>query len=183
MELMETYEVENEVLDGMIGETLITEEQAEAALRRISNIKAQQVRLEMICNSVIAAYKQKITVGKEQTDEQIHKIEGMLQAFFDECPAKKQTKTRITVKLPSGELRREFGTIEYDRDEKILGPWLAANGYEGMTETVIKPKWGEVKKLVPLTVREGKVIDITTGEVMDGVTAIQRPDTFKVVLE
>lgn len=185
MEMMEVYEIENEVLDGIIGgESVITEDQAEAALRRIANIKAQHARTEMICNSVIAAYKKKIEDARSESDQKIHNIENMLQVFFDANPAKKQTKTRATVKLPSGELRKEFGTIEYERDEKVLGPWLASNGYADMTDVIIKPKWGELKKKVTLAVSDdGHVIDADTGAVIEGVTATQRPDTFKVVIE
>jgi hypothetical protein len=93
----------------------------------------------------------------------------------------KQTKTQSTYKLPSGTLKRKFGTPEYNRDDKVLGAWLQSNNYSGMYETVYKPKWADLKKII--VVQDGKVIDPDSGIVVEGVTAEMRPDSFVVEVE
>lgn len=57
-------------------------------------------------------------------------------------------------------------------------PWLKANGYGNLVKVEESAKWGELKKLLTYT---GEIATIeSTGEIVEGVTAYDAPDTFTV---
>ena len=62
-------------------------------------------------------------------------------------------------------------------DEKLL-EYLKASGNTDMIKTTEAPKWGEFKKR--LEIIGGSVVDGTTGEIVEGVEVVQKPDTFTV---
>jgi hypothetical protein len=47
-----------------------------------------------------------------------------------------------------------------------------------MIQTTEKPRWGEFKKR--LGIIGGQIVDTTTGELVEGVALIEKPDTFTV---
>lgn len=49
---------------------------------------------------------------------------------------------------------------------------------EDMIQNVEKPKWGEFKKRLEIV--GGQIVDKTTGELVEGVQIIEKPDTFTV---
>ena len=51
-------------------------------------------------------------------------------------------------------------------------------GNEDMIQTTEKPKWGEFKKRLEIV--GGQIVDKTTGELVEGVQIIEKPDTFTV---
>lgn len=62
-------------------------------------------------------------------------------------------------------------------DEKLL-EFLKASGNDDMIQTTEKPKWGEFKKR--LEIMGGQIVDSTTGEIVEGVELVEKPDTFTV---
>lgn len=53
-----------------------------------------------------------------------------------------------------------------------------ASDNEDMIQTTEKPKWGEFKKRLEIV--GGQIVDKTTGELVEGVQIIEKPDTFTV---
>ena len=51
-------------------------------------------------------------------------------------------------------------------------------GNEDMSQTTEKPTWGEFKKRLEIV--GGQIVDKTTGELVEGVQIIEKPDTFTV---
>jgi hypothetical protein len=72
--------------------------------------------------------------------------------------------------------------VKYQQnDTEALANWLRDSGYDGYTETKIVPRWGEFKKLgLSADPKTGVVTVAGTGEVVQGVTAVQGEDTFDV---
>ena len=66
----------------------------------------------------------------------------------------------------------------FDFDDDKLVEFLKASGNLEFIKTEEKPKWGEYKKR--LEIMGGSVVDKETGEIVDGVKAIEKPDTFSV---
>lgn len=59
-------------------------------------------------------------------------------------------------------------------------PAVTLDELEGMDmiQTTEKPKWGEFKKRLEIV--GGQIVDKTTGELVEGVQIIEKPDTFTV---
>jgi hypothetical protein len=153
---------------------------AEWAIKKIADRRAELSRQEMAIKTMISYYEHKLVKLREKAEHETSNLIGLLSLYAETVPMK-QTKTQATYKLPSGTLKRKFGTPEYNRDDKVLGAWLQSNNYSGMYETVYKPKWADLKKII--VVQDGKVIDPDSGIVVEGVTAEMRPDSFVVEVE
>lgn len=85
-----------------------------------------------------------------------------------------------TVKLPHGQLKARAQQPEFIRDDAALLKWLKANRQEFI---VMKesPDWAGLKKVTQ--VAGDKVIDPDSGEVINGVTVVERPIRFFVEVE
>ena len=91
----------------------------------------------------------------------------------------KQTKTQVSYKLPGGTLRLKQGSWEYQRDDEQLCAWLQSSDMTELIKIKTSPDWAGLKKLT-MTTDEGKVVLAETGEVIPGVTAAMKPDSFVV---
>jgi len=151
---------------------------AEWAVCKISEDKAEFQRLINVCETKVLEYQEKIRKYQEQLDRKTSGLKGCLMAYFETVPHK-ATKTQETYKLPSGTLKKKYGTPEYKVDNEKLVKWLKDAGMNDFIKTEEKAQWGELKKTV--TVSFDKILT-ADGEVIDGVTAQDRPDSFEVEL-
>ena len=62
--------------------------------------------------------------------------------------------------------------------ETIAAPNHRAGNSGRNTGRTGKPKWGEFKKRLEIV--GGQIVDKTTGELVEGVQIIEKPDTFTV---
>ena len=60
----------------------------------------------------------------------------------------------------------------------MLVQFLKASGNLEFIKTEEKPKWGDYKKRLEIV--GGSVVDKETGEIVEGVQLIEKPDTFAV---
>jgi phage host-nuclease inhibitor protein Gam len=153
---------------------------AEWALNRISEERAEAQRLINVCQTKIDEclfkYQSKIKDYQEHVQNKTAFLTGKLQEYFATVPHK-ATKTQETYKLPSGTLKKKYGTPEYKVDNEKLVKWLKDAGLNNFVKTEEKAQWGELKKTV--TVSFDKILT-ADGEVVDGVTAQERPDSFEI---
>ena len=93
----------------------------------------------------------------------------------------KSTKTADSYHLPSALLELKHGTWEYQRDEDTLVQWLRNADMDDYIKVVTKtsPNWAELKKLTT-TKETGEIVIKETGEIVEGVRAILKPDTFNI---
>lgn len=104
-------------------------------------------------------------------------LTGKLAEYFETVPHK-TTKTKHSYRLLSGTLVKKIGGRTMKQDDDALLAYLKASDNEDMIQTTEKPKWGEFKKRLEIV--GGQIVDKTTGELVEGVQIIEKPDTFTV---
>lgn len=149
---------------------------AEWALTVIKTEQADRDRLISVCEHKIREYQEKIEQFKKQYESRTSYLISCLNQYFQTVPRKK-TKTQETYQLPSGKLKLKYPAPEYKQDKDKLLKWLKSNSMTDYIETKESPKWGELKKSV--TVQGDKVVT-EDGEIVEGVTAVERAPVFEV---
>jgi len=152
-----------------------TDEKAEWALQKISQEKTDCERMKAVCERMIESYKIKIEDAQTRYENNTSYLKGMLQRYMDTVKTK-DSKTQKTYALPSGKLKIKYQQPEYVRDDEVLIKWLKENkvSYIKTKET---PDWSNLKKL--LSVSGEKVVD-ENGEIVEGVTVVEREPVFEV---
>lgn len=171
-------------MEARLLDTLLAEDQAETgfainddqtadwAVRKVLGARSERDRQ-------VAHHRHQIEMAEKACADVEARILGLLRPYFEQVPYK-QTKTKASYALASGTLVRKEASCEYKRDEEALSDWLERSGYEDLVlvRTVRKPQWGEFK--AQTVVDGGQVVDKETGEVVDGVTVIERPATMTI---
>lgn len=135
--------------------------QAEWALGKIRAAKEELEKWENF-------YGAKLEAIRNETKSTIEFMTGLLQQYFD-TQERRVTKTGIEkYALPSGELIRKPGGIDYQRDESALLTWCETNLPDAVKVTR-KAGWAEVKDYIK-----------KSGEIPDGVTVVETDPTFTV---
>lgn len=116
---------------------------------------------------------------KAANQETIDFMTAQLEIYFDSVPHK-ASKTQESYQLPSAKLVRKQQSPEFVRDDAALVVYLKQAAPE-CVETIENPRWGEYKKRCSLV--DGAVVDMETGEVVEGVKATERPPVFVVSLK
>ncbi|WP_353963333.1 host-nuclease inhibitor Gam family protein [Tepidibacillus marianensis] len=71
-----------------------------------------------------------------------------------------------------------MGGVKATTDDEKLVKWLKDNGYTDFVKVEEKPIWIEFKK--KLNLEPGLVTIAETGEIVEGITVAQQPDSFIV---
>jgi hypothetical protein len=172
----------NDIIDEQVeveGFHIDNDTKAEWALSKIKAERDEALKYAFTCKEIARTYDNKAKEAMDKAAQKTSGLEGMLRVYFDSVPHK-ATKTQETYKLPGGVLKKKFGTVEFVRDDKVLVDFLKSNNYTDYLETKYFPKWAELKKDVTVS---GNLVINDSGEVVEGVTAVERPDTFVVELE
>ena len=154
-----------------------TDEKAEWAIKKIAEERAESARYISVCQDAIKTYQDKIEKAKADLDRKTSYLTFQLQRYMETVKVK-ESKTQKTYKLPSGTLKVKLQEPEYKRDEDKLIAYLVCNNYTDYIQTVLKPKWADLKKNV--VTKDGKAIIADTGEVIEGVEVIEREPVFEV---
>lgn len=150
---------------------------ADWAIRKIAEERSEYNRLKELADEQIAAITEKVEAARRRMENGTSYLTSCLSDFFRTVPHK-TTKTTEKYRLLSGTLTLKKGGIKAKTDDEKLVPWLRANGYDDLVKVEETARWGELKKLLAYT---GEVATIAeTGEIVEGVTAYEAPDTFTV---
>ena len=149
---------------------------AEWALSKIREEKAEAQRLINVCESQILFYETEAEKAKDSLEQKTGYLKTLLLDYFGRVPHKK-TKTQESYKLPSGTLKLKFPGPKYERDDTKLVRWLKDRQMTDFVEVKESPKWGELKKV---TKTAGDKVVSEDGEVIEGVTAVERAPEFTV---
>ena len=150
---------------------------ADWACRKIAEEKAELTRIRELAEAQIARIEEKVAAAERRFENGTRFLTSKLAEYFEMAPHK-TTKTKASYRLLSGTLTRKFGGTSMEKDDDKLVEFLKASGNLEFIKTEEKPKWGEYKKR--LEIMGGSVVDKETGEIVDGVKAIEKPDTFSV---
>lgn len=150
---------------------------ADWAVRKIMEERAEYERLKALADEQIAAIGEKVDAARRRMENGTAYLTSCLADFLNTVPHK-ATKTQEKYRLLSGTLVLKKGGTKAKTDDEKLVPWLKENGYGDLVKVEETAKWGELKKLLAYT---GEVATIAeTGEIVEGVTAYEAPDTFTV---
>ena len=153
---------------------------AEWAMKKIGAERAELARLKKLAETQIARIEEKLTAAERRCENGTRFLEGKLAEYFGTVPHK-TTKTQESYRLLSGTLKLKKGSVTMKQDDAKLLEFLKASGHVDMIQTVEKPRWGEYKKRLEIV--GGSVVDKESGEIIEGVELIQKPDTFAVEVD
>lgn len=150
---------------------------ADWACQKIAEEKADLDRITALGESQIEKIQQRIDAAQRRYENGTRFLTGKLAEYFETVPHK-TTKTKHSYRLLSGTLVKKIGGSTMKQDDDALLAYLKASGNEDMIQNTEKPKWGEFKKRLEIV--GGQIVDKTTGELVEGVQIIEKPDTFTV---
>ena len=104
-------------------------------------------------------------------------LKGCLAQYFETVPHK-STATQKSYKLLSGSLVFKLPSQKMVKEDVKLLEYFHQNGMEEYIKTEEKPAWGEFKK--NLSIVDGKVVNTSTGEIVDAVKVEETAGSFEV---
>ena len=159
--------------------TITDDSAAEWALGKIKEAAEERDRLMALVEEKKAALDEqadKITVRYERDTNYLRYL---LQQYMGSVKCK-STKTQDTYQLLTGKLVRKHATTSYEVDkDKLLG-WLKENRRDDLIKVETSVRWADVKKLITGNPDTGLCVMGDTGEVLEGVTAVQTPEKFEI---
>lgn len=150
---------------------------ADWACQKIAEEKAELDRIKALGESQIEKIQQRLDAAQRRYENGTRFLTGKLAEYFETVPHK-TTKTKHSYRLLSGTLVKKIGGSTMKQDDDALLAYLKGSGNEDMIQNTEKPKWGEFKKRLEIV--GGQIVDKTTGELVEGVQFIEKPDTFTV---
>lgn len=152
---------------------------AEWAVKKIKEAEDEHERLIALIEQERAALDEK----KARFDAALERDTAFLKAALDgymrtvKC---RSGKTQDSYQLLSGKLIRKKAGVDFSVDSDALAGWLRESGREDFLAVTVKPMWGEIKKRLAADPESGAVVIAETGEVVEGVTAVEKPETFSI---
>lgn len=153
------------------------DECADWAVAKIAEERAELARIKALADEKISRIMEKVQEAEKRYENGTAYLTSKLLEYFNAVPHKK-TKTTESYRLLSGTLKMKLGGVTMKQDDKKLLEYLKASGNADMIKTTEAPKWGEYKKR--LEIIGDHIVDKTTGELVEGVEAIENPNTFSV---
>ena len=147
------------------------DQQAEWALKKIHDAKAELAYWTNYYNGLIEALK-------NRTDNTVAFMTMKLGEYFREVPHK-ETKTKEKYSLPSGDLVLVKPKSVWAHDDAALLEWAKKNGREDCVKTTEKVSWSDLKKSLAES-EDGTVYDKETGIVCEAVTATKSTPEFTI---
>lgn len=152
---------------------------ADWAVGKIAEARREYIRIRELADREIARIEAKVEQARMRMEADTAYLTNRLEDYAAGVQPSKVTKTGTQYKLINGTLRRRFGGVEYHRDDEALLRWLQETGRADLIKLKASPDWAGLKKQTEVN-EDGIVVIPETGEVVEGVTADRRPDTFEV---
>lgn len=150
---------------------------AEWALKKIRAAKEEMDRIVADCAEEIDYYQAVQEAASKKYENSTGFLKGKLLEYFGSVNHQ-ETKTQESYKLPSGQLVMKKAKLDLEHDDEKLIGFMKANGYGEYIKVTEKPAWADFKKT--LTMVDGAVVSKETGEAVEGVTVVEKPESFEV---
>lgn len=150
---------------------------ADWALKKIAADRKECERVKAIALKEIEVLEEKIKHLEETTERKTTFLKGCLAQYFETVPHK-ATKTQETYKLLSGSLVFKLPSQKMVKDDEKLLEYFKQNNMNEYIKTKETPAWAEFKK--NLSIVDDKVIDTSTGEVVEVVKVEETEGLFDV---
>jgi hypothetical protein len=157
----ETFKIEND-------------KTAEWALKKVKESEDERDRLITLAEEEIKDLEDRINELKEKCNNDTGFLKSCLKMYFETVPHK-ATKTQESYKLLSGTLVYKKPSAKIIHDDEALIKALDGTEYVEIKRSL---KWGDYKK--NLTIEKDKVLDTTTGEVIDACKVETVPGDFSI---
>ena len=152
---------------------------ADWAVNKIAEERAELARMEELAEAQIARIEEKLAAARKRCENGTRFLTGKLAEYFATVPHRQSKgKTQETYQLLSGTLKLKKGGVSMKQDDAKLLEFLKASGQSEYIKVTESPKWGDFKKR--LVIQGTDVVDAETGELVEGVQLIEKPDTFTV---
>ena len=146
------------------------------ALRKIAAARAAIRERETLASAETERIRTWLEDETESLQQTIRFFESLLYEYHTgQIEADPKCKT---IKLPHGILKMRAQQPQYHRDPDVIREWAEANKPDVLIPQLPKLDWARLKKTVKPV--GGKAIDAGTGEVIPGITVIDRPPKFSV---
>lgn len=152
-----------------------SDKKADWAIEKIKDERAEFDRLKKIALDRIAELNQRIDELQERTDRRTGNLKALLMDYMQTVKPTKQTKTQTQYELLSGKLVWKKQQPLYERDEAALLTW-AEQTIPELVKVKKEVSWADLKKQADVS--GGSLL--LDGEVIPGVTVIDREDVFEV---
>lgn len=159
------------------GFRIADDDTADWAVRKIAEERAELARIKAMADEQIARIMEKVAAAEKRCENGTAYLTGKLAEYFNTVPHK-ATKTQETYRLLSGVLKMKRGGVTMKQDDVRLLEHLKATGAVEFITTKESPKWGEFKKRLEIV--GNQVVDSSTGEIVDGVEVVEKPDVFTI---
>ena len=170
MSMEEPFEIYEEYVSPESHFSIEDDKQADWAIRKIKEAREDTAKWRAYYADQIA----KIEKANAATEDYFL---ALLENYFAKVPHK-ATKTQESYMLPSGKLVRKAQNPTYERDEEALLAWAHASCPD-VIRTKESVSWEQLKKRVTWS-NDGEAINGDTGEIIQGVKAVQRDPVFYV---
>ena len=155
--------------------TIDSDKKADWAIGKIKEEQENTNRLRLIATSKIAELQSRIKELDERTERRTGNLKALLMDYMQTVKPTKQTKTQTQYELLSGKLVWKKQQALYERDEAALLAWAETTVPE-LVKVKKEVSWADLKKQADVS-GDKLLLD---GEIIPGVTVIERPDTFEV---
>ena len=163
--------LENEVMQEDESWKIENDQQAEWALKKIHDAKAELAYWAEY-------YKNQLEALTNRTENTVAFMTMKLSEYFRTVPHK-ETKTKEKYALPSGDLVLVKPKSVWTHDDAALLEWAKKNGREDCVKTTEKISWADLKKSLAES-ENGTVYDKETGVVCEAVTASKSDPEFTI---
>ena len=118
-------------------------------------------------------YQTMILKAQAKCDATVERMTAYLRDYADMVPMR-ETKTQKSYPVPGGKLVIKKAMTKFEHDDDVILFALKAQGRNEYIKTVTTEKldWAGLKKEIS-----------ETGEIIDGVTVVDVPETFEVKVE
>lgn len=152
-----------------------TPELANWAIRKVKEARRRRDMFNSAAYDTISRMEDKIAENNRKCDGETGMLLFALDRYLDTIPAK-ESKTQKTFILPEGKLKRKFAKTDFKVDKEKLAAYLADD--EEYIKVIREPKWSEFKNILQAV--NGNIIRTDTGEIVEGVTIEERPESFDI---
>ena len=145
----------------------------------IEQVLAERRRRDLYIEAAetrINEYMQKIQIAREDCERRTSYLIMELDRYLDTAPSR-ETKTQISLALPAGKLVRTKPKQDFQRDNDALLRYVKTDAPEYI-RTKEEVAWDKLKQ--DLVIAGDVAVRRSTGEVVPGITVIEKPAEFEI---
>lgn len=176
---MENFPMENENLIEKEKEKFVVDDPSKAnwAIGKIKEARKRRDIFNEAAENEIEELQKKIEQNNKKCENETAFLLSCLAEYMENLPTKK-AETQETFVLPNGRLKRKFAKQILKPDENRLVEYLQEQKETEYIKSNNYVNWENFRKL--LTIENEQVIRIDTGEILDCITVIEKPEIFDI---